>query len=279
MAQDPRDGPARPREILDRSAFRERFLEHNRDTRDNTAARALLAAEWRHLDRLLAGRQHPRVLDLACGSGPSALAWAERGAEVVGIDFDRDLLSAGRRRWREAHPSPGPPDEPDWVAGDAGRLPLPDGAVDVVFCNSLLEHVPDWRRVLSEMSRVLRPGGVAVVYTTNRYCPFQQEVNDFPFYSWLPAAIRRRTMAWIMAHRRDLVNWTDFPAIHWFSFPGMRRAFHEVGLEPMDRPDLIARRGGGGARRAIAVAMTRVPGLKLPYYFYAISLSLYGIKR
>jgi len=279
VAPDPRGGSRGPREVFRHSPFRDRFLRHNRDTRDNEHARVVLAAEWRYLGRLLAGRTSPMVLDLACGSGPFALAWAERGAAVVGIDFDRDLLTAGRERWRGEHPSPGPWIEPVWAAADAARLPLPDGAVDVVFCNSVLEHVPDWRPVLLETSRVLRPGGVAVIYTTNRYCPLQQEVNGFPFYSWLPGPVQRRTLAWIMEHRRDLVNWTDFPAVHWFSFPGLGRAFREAGLEPLDRVDLIARHGDGGARGAIAAAMTRLPGLKLPYYLYAISLSLYGVKR
>lgn len=279
MDPAPRSGSPRPGEVFEHSPFRERFLRYNQDTRDNQAARALLAAEWRYLGPLLAGSERPRVLDLACGSGPFALAWAERGAAVVGVDFDRDLLLAGRERWRAAHPAGDPRIVPVWLAGDAARLPVPDRAVDVVFCNSLLEHAPDWRQVLSEMSRVLRPGGVAVVYTTNRYCPLQQEVSGFPFYSWLPGPIQRRTMAWIMEHRRDLVNWTDFPAIHWFSFPRLRRAFSEVGLEPMDRLDLIARRRAGGARGAIAAAMASWPGLKLPYYVYAISLALYGVRR
>lgn len=81
-----------------------------------------------------------------------------------------------------------------------------------------------------------------VVYTTNRACPIQAEVNHFPFYSWLPDPIQRRVLAWIMKHRRDLVNWTDFPAVHWFTFGRMRRAFEAAGLEPFDRLDLLARR-------------------------------------
>lgn len=274
----PAVGPP-PRKVFERSPYRERFLQHNRDTRGEAAASALLKAEWRYLGGMLAGREHPRVLDLACGSGPFALAWAERGAAVLGLDFDHDLLIAAGARWRAAH---GPAETlraPVWLAGDAGRLPLADGSIDLVFCNSLLEHVPDWRRVLAEAGRVLRPGGVAVVYTTNRYCPLQQEVNHFPFYSWLPDPLQRRVLAWIMAHRRDLVNWTDFPAIHWFSFPAMRRAFRAAGLDPLDRLDLIARGAGGGPRAAVAKAMTRIPGLKLPYYLFAISLAMYGLKR
>jgi SAM-dependent methyltransferase len=275
--------PEPPSRVLERSPHRARFLQHNRDTRDTAAARALLDAEWRYLGPLLQNRPRPRVLDLACGSGPFTLAWAERGADAVGIDFDRDLLALGRERWGSAAGVPGNAPggttrAPAWCAGDATRLPFRAAAFDLVFCNSLLEHVPDWRRVLAETSRVLVPGGIAVVYTTNRYCPVQQEVNGFPFYSWLPGPVQRPVLAWIMEHRRDLVNWTDFPAIHWFSFPGMRRAFQEVGLKPVDRIDLMAERAQGGRGR-IAAAMRRAPALKLPYYVYAISMAMYGVRE
>lgn len=277
MGEGPRAGPGRGA-VFEHSPYREQFLRHNRDTRDHEAARALLAAEWRYLGRLLAGRERTRVLDLACGSGPYSLAWAERDAAVVGLDFDRGLLAGGRVRWRGAHPDPGALSEPIWTAGNATALPFRDASFDAVFCNSLLEHVPEWRRVLAETSRVLRPGGIAVIYTTNRTCPLQQEVRHFPFYSWLPDPLQRRVLAWIMAHRRDLVNWTDFPAIHWFTFPAMRRAFAEAGLAAHDRIDLIAARGEGGARGAVAGAMSRAPALKLPYYLCAISMAMYGVK-
>jgi 2-polyprenyl-6-hydroxyphenyl methylase/3-demethylubiquinone-9 3-methyltransferase len=272
--------PEPPSRVLERSPHRARFLQHNRDTRDTAKARALLDAEWRYLGPLLQGRPQPRVLDLACGSGPFTFAWAERGAEAVGIDFDRGLLAAARDRLRPAARAPGggAGREPAFCGGDATRLPFRTAAFDLVFSNSLLEHVPDWRAVLAETSRVLKPGGIAVIYTTNRWCPFQQEVNGFPLYSWLPGPVRRRVLAWIMAHRRDLVNWTDYPAIHWFSFPGMRRAFAAAGLRPVDRIDLMAERPGGGRRR-LAAAMRRAPALKLPYYVYAISMAMYGIRE
>ena len=43
--------------------------------------------------------------------------------------------------------------------GDAIRLPYPDAALDAVFAFGVLHHVPDWRRALAEISRVLKPGG------------------------------------------------------------------------------------------------------------------------
>lgn len=277
------EASSRPADVFRDSPWRRQFIEHTLATRDDQSTRDLLAQEWRYLAPLLAPLpKDAAVLDLACGSGPSVLAWAERGYRVTGVDFDHALLVAGRTRVaRGARPAPGVDTvpTPNWNCGNATRLPYRDGSFDVVFCNSLLEHVPDWRAVLSETARVLRRGGVAVVYTTNRTCPLQQEVNHFPFYSWLPDPIQRRVLAWIMANRRDLVNWTDFPAVNWFTFPGMRRAFEAVGLDAYDRLDLLARDGGRGAKSAIVNAMHRAPVLKWPYYVYAISMGLYGVKR
>jgi len=273
-----RPGEDRPAEVMRTSEYHRRFLEHTLAQRDDEGGRAGLASEWRYIGPLLGPRADGAgdVLDLACGAGHQTLAWAERGFRVAGLDFDRELLLAGRARLAR---SPGGPRVARWVCGDATRLPFRDASFDVVFNNSLVEHVPAWRDVLSETARVLRPGGLFVMYTTNRTCPVQQEVNHFPFYPWLPDPVQRRVLAWIMAHRRDLVNFTDFPAVNWFTFPGMRRAFRAVGLEPYDRIDLLARQRAPGWKGALASAISRNGALKWPYYLYAISMALYGVRR
>jgi ubiquinone/menaquinone biosynthesis C-methylase UbiE len=257
---------------------RRRFIEHTLRERDDAGGRALLDAEWRYVRVLLGPRaeQPVDVLDLACGSGHQSLAWAERGHRVTGLDLDHALLVAGEERVRRAS---GGRLAVRWACGDATRLPFRDGSFDVVFNNSLLEHVPAWRDVLAETARVLRPGGLFVMYTTNRWCPLQQEVNHFPFYPWLPDPIQRRVLAWIMANRRDLVNHTDFPAIHWFTFGAMRRAFRQVGLEPHDRLDLLARLPARGWRGLMARALALGGPFKWPYQLYAISMALYGVRR
>ena len=260
-----------------RTEYRRKFIERTLRARSDELARRMLAAEWHYLAALLpVPVERAHVLDLACGSGLHSLAWAERGARVTGVDFDHDLLVASRERLCRAQPKVPPP---GWVGGDATRLPLRGESFDVVFCNSLLEHVPDWSKVVAEAARVLRPGGLFVVYTTNRACPMQAEVNHFPFYSWLPDPVQRRVLAWIMEHRRDLVNFTDFPAVNWFTFPAMSAAFRRHGLEPFARVDLIARGNPGGAKGALVRAMRAMPVLKWPYYLYAISMGLYGVKR
>ena len=295
--------PAPPGEGPDPGAAerRQRFIERTLQQRRDEDGRAVLAAEWRYIGPLLAGSRAPTgapprapaggagpdpgtgrgrapglgdVLDLACGSGHQTLAWSERGYRVTGLDFDRDLMLAGRARLERAGAAPAA-----WTQADATSLPFRTGSFDLVFNNSLLEHVPAWRPVLAETARVLRPGGVFVMYTTNRACPLQQEVNHFPFYPWLPDPLQRRVLGWIMEHRRDMVNFTDYPAVNWFTFGGMRRAFRDVGLEPYDRLDLMARERVGGAKGALAAVMARGGPLKWPYYLGAISMALYGVRR
>lgn len=200
----------------------ERFIEHTLAHRDDVGGRRLLALEWPYLETLMGGRLSAPLdmLDLACGTGHQSLAWAERGFRVAGCDLDLRLLRAARERLR--HHGEGPAGV-QWSCADATRLPYASGSFDIVFNNSLLEHVPRWEQVLAETARVLRPRGLYVMYTTNRLSPLQQEVNHFPFYGWLPDAMRRRVLAWIMPHRRELVNYTALPAVHWFTFPGVRR--------------------------------------------------------
>ena len=274
--------PGSAAEVLRASSHHRAFLELTERTRGLELARALLAAEWRYLAPLLGDRAHPRVLDMACGAGAATQAWAERGARVVGLDIDLGLLARARGRAAEAERVAGrraAGGEIDgWPCGDARRLPFPEARFDVVFCNSLLEHVPEWTGVLAELVRVLAPGGILVVYTTNRDCPIQQEVSRFPFYSWLPEGLKRPVLAWIMKNRRDLVNYTDFPAVNWFTFPGMKRSFRERDLVPFDRVDLGEHGGLRGFRGAVLGALRVFPALRPIYYLGSPALALYGVK-
>lgn len=97
-----------------------------------------------------------RVLDVACGTGVIARLVAERVGStgtVVGIDAAPDMIDVARSI---AVPS-GPAIE--WRQADAASLPLPDAIFDVVCCQMGLMLFPDKGRALSEMRRVLVPGG------------------------------------------------------------------------------------------------------------------------
>lgn len=94
-----------------------------------------------------------RVLDVACGSGNTALAAARRGARTVGLDYVPALLERGRRR-AEAEGL-----EIEFVEGDAENLPFGDGDFDAVITTFGAIFGPDQQRVADELLRVVRPGG------------------------------------------------------------------------------------------------------------------------
>jgi len=113
-----------------------------------------------------AADRRPRVLDLCCGSGDLCFLEERRGAgAVVGADFTLPMLAVARRRKREGA-SPGGDDArrgAQFVQADALALPFPDASFDAITIGYGLRNIADLPRALSEMRRVLAPGGRAVV--------------------------------------------------------------------------------------------------------------------
>jgi SAM-dependent methyltransferase len=93
------------------------------------------------------------ILDLACGTGNAALLAAARGAHVVGVDGAARLLQVARDRAEQEGVTL------DLREGDVGALPVDDNAVDVVISVFGVIFAPDPAGALSEIGRVLRPGG------------------------------------------------------------------------------------------------------------------------
>jgi demethylmenaquinone methyltransferase/2-methoxy-6-polyprenyl-1,4-benzoquinol methylase len=97
------------------------------------------------------------VLDVATGTGLVARELARRrNVRVLGLDQSEPML----RRGIGAAGAAGLADRIAFVAGQAERLPFPDGAFDAVTFTYLLRYVDDPAATLAELARVLRPGGV-----------------------------------------------------------------------------------------------------------------------
>ncbi|SDS14925.1 Methyltransferase domain-containing protein [Nocardioides scoriae] len=117
-------------------------------------------------------RPGDRVIDMGCGAGRHAYEMYRRGADVIAFDQDADELSgvsdvfAGMREAGEVPAGA----EADVKQGDALSLPFADGEFDRVVASEVLEHIPDDVSAISELVRVLAPGGTMAV-TVPRWLP------------------------------------------------------------------------------------------------------------
>lgn len=192
------------------------------------------------------------VLDIGCNAGTQARFWVECGHRYWGIDINEPLVQLARRRAAEQHI------DARFDVGTATSIPSADATVDVCLMPELLEHVADWQSCVNEAVRVLRPGGLLYISTSNWLCPVQQEFN-LPLYSWYPGPLKRHFERRATSDRPDLANYAKYPAVHWFSFFQLRDYLSARGCSCMDRFDLVdlARKGALaavviGAIRAIA---------------------------
>jgi arsenite methyltransferase len=101
-----------------------------------------------------------RVLDVACGSGATALLLArELECDVTGVDLGARAIAQAEDAARAA----GLAARVRFVLGDAEELPFPDAGFEVAISECSLCTFPDKRRAIAEMARVVRPGGTIAI--------------------------------------------------------------------------------------------------------------------
>jgi SAM-dependent methyltransferase len=147
------------------------------------------------------------VLDLGSGGGIDVLLSACRvgpTGKAYGLDMTDEMLELARENQRRAGAV-----NAEFLKGELENVPLPDGAVDVVISNCVINLSTDKRRALAEAFRVLRPGG--------RFA-----VSDIVLASELPERVRRSVEAWTGCVAGALTEQT------------YRRLLGEVGFEGIE---------------------------------------------
>lgn len=136
---------AREKEGWSDSGIVEAYISHFAPITDRVAAQIVK-------DHISAG---DRVVDLCCGQGTMTAMIAGCGASVTGLDFSSEMIATAQKAI---------PDE-EFLVGDATAMPFEDGSIDTVICNFGMMHIPDQSKALSEVRRVLKPGGTFVMAT------------------------------------------------------------------------------------------------------------------
>ena len=150
------------------------------------------------------------ILENGCGVGMYVEHLSPLGGIVVGLEYDFE-------RTVEAHVN-----SPHVLNAAGEHLPLPSGTFDLILSHEVIEHVQDDRAAISEMVRILKPGGRAVIFCPNRGYPYETHgiywngkyhFGNKLFVNYLPRSLRNKLAPHVRIYsKRDVqILFTGLP--------------------------------------------------------------------
>jgi SAM-dependent methyltransferase len=172
------------------------------------------------------------MLEIGTGTGWFPILCRLNGLSCKGLEISPQLVACARRIG-DSHGI-----DAGIELGNIEQADLGHEQADVIIANFVFEHVQDWRQALRRVYDALKPDGVLVFQSTNKFSVISGEFAKMPFYGWLPNPIRYRVR--MLFHGRDIMKLgIDF---NQFTYLGLRKAFREIGFRRMlDRVDLADR--------------------------------------
>ena len=112
------------------------------------------------------------ILDVGCSTGIMADYFSDYFGEVVGIDIDEPAIQYAKGHFYR--------DNIEFNVGDAMDIRYPKNSFDVVVCAHVYEHVPDADKLMAEIHRVLKPGGICYFSAGNRLAVIRHSPRGAP---------------------------------------------------------------------------------------------------
>ncbi|MFA6186034.1 MAG: methyltransferase domain-containing protein [Phycisphaerae bacterium] len=103
------------------------------------------------------------ILDVGCANGRDLIILFKKGCKCTGIDFSSSMIEEAKKDFLKNNI-----EGIEVETGDATVLGFPDKTFDKIYASEVLEHIPNYGSAVSELARVLRPGGCLVISTPNR---------------------------------------------------------------------------------------------------------------
>jgi O-antigen biosynthesis protein len=117
-----------------------------------------------------------RALDIGSGTGYGAAELSRTAESVTGIDISPEATAWARENF--------PASNLEFITASASSIPCPDASFDLITAFEVIEHIPDWRNLLAEVHRLLRPAGIAIISTPNKayYTESRGADGENPFH-------------------------------------------------------------------------------------------------
>ena len=139
-----------------------------------------------------------RLLEVGCGPAVMMPELLAMGFEAHGIDVSSEMIRRARQRMA-GHPLE---KRCSFSVDDVERLHVAEGSYDAVLCMGVLEYLPRYSRALAEISRVLRPGGIAVLALPNRASAYHVARAAYVSLRAFERRLRGRRNPYRLAHNR-----------------------------------------------------------------------------
>ena len=194
---------------------------------------------YRQACRFAAGKA---ILDLASGEGYGAAMLARTAAKVIGVDSSADSVAHASHRYHR--------DNLEYMVGTCADIPLPNACIDVVVSFETIEHHDRHEQMMQEVRRVLRPDGILVISTPDKY-----------HYSIEPGRVNPYHVKELYQHEFKQLLGNHFKHIVYFG----QRVFYGSGIFPESMPMAFESYAHG---QDIAKAS---PGMRNPDYWIAVA--------
>lgn len=141
-------------------------------------------------DKFISSWSDLKVLDIGCGGGYTCEYMAKKGAAVSGIDLSDISIETAKTHAKEFGLNI------DYRTGKAENLPFEDDTFSVITCVDVLEHLEDVAKVIAEVKRVLKPGGIFLFDTINK--TFKSKLIMIWLLEYIKKEIPKGTHDWSM---------------------------------------------------------------------------------
>lgn len=131
----------------------------HKSTHPNVIIRLIERQRWRLTRRHIHADQSSAVVDIGCESGNISASLVSSCRRVVLMDVDEGVLRTIHNRWKGRSVT--------CLAGDVYKIPFASGSIDRIICTEVLEHLVRPQEALSEIERVLKRGGKALISIPN----------------------------------------------------------------------------------------------------------------